>query len=268
MSNGSRGRLLIVGLALGLLLGVVAGIWAARFWDVLFPPATPAPPVAARSPSAVPWPSVEAPSPENAAETSPVEAEAPAEAEGATGATPGKPARPASAPRAPKGRQKAGAPAGGPSGAGEVPRALGPTRPRSFVPGLTRVGNLRPIEADLKGFDASGVEVKRASRTIGRIEFEVLPPDVRPGQPYTVKVYLRNEGKRPIKVRKLTIASELNGRSSRSEVSPRLREVAPDLAALLAEVPGIWKEGVSSWSLDVEVTAEHDDTLGNALSWK
>lgn len=139
---------------------------------------------------------------------------------------------------------------------------------RGFAAGLTRIGNTRPSDASLKGFDPTAVALRRAPRSEGSIEFEVTPSPLAPGQPYAVKVYLRNHGEKPIQVKNLTVASELNGHSSRSSLSPRSKQVAPSLVGLLAELPGIWKDGVTSWSLEVEVLTSAGDTYSNRVAWK
>jgi len=152
-----------------------------------------------------------------------------------------------------------------PDAGGPLPRAGAHA---GFVAGLTQIGSTRSSGAELKGFDPSAVAVKRAPESDGAIEFEVVPSQVAPGQAYTVKVYLRNRCAKPIRIKGLTIASEMNGRRSRGEQSPRAKEVAPSLVGLLAELPGIWKEDVASWSLEVQVLTSSGDTYLNRMAWK
>lgn len=155
----------------------------------------------------------------------------------------------------------------------ETDTAPGPFPPQNpaghgFAAGLTRIGGTRPSEASLKGFEPAAVTVKRAPRSEGSIEFEVTPSQLSAGQPYVVKIYLRNHGEKPIQVKSLTIASELNGHSSRSSLSPRSTQVAPSLVGLLAELPGVWKGDVSSWSLEADVLTSAGDTYSNRVAWK
>jgi hypothetical protein len=96
----------------------------------------------------------------------------------------------------------------------------------------------------------------------------VTPSPLEPGEPYAVRVYLRNHGEKAIQVKSLTVASELNGHNSRSTLSPRSKQVAPSLVGLLAELPGVWKDGVTSWSLEVEVQTSAGDTYSNRVAWK
>lgn len=139
---------------------------------------------------------------------------------------------------------------------------------RAFVAGLTQIGSTRSARAELKGFDSAAVAVKRAPESEGAIEFEVTPTQVQPGQPYVVKVYLRNRGARSIHVKSLSVASEMNGRSSRGPLSPRSKAVEPSLVGLLAELPGVWKDDVSSWSIAVDVLTTSGDTYTSRVAWK
>jgi hypothetical protein len=139
---------------------------------------------------------------------------------------------------------------------------------RGFVAGLTQIGSTRPSNADLKGFDPAAVALKRAPQSDGAIEFEVVPAQVAPAQAYTVKVYLRNRSPKPLRVKTLSVASEMNGHGSRSELSPRSKVVEPSLVGLLTELPGVWKHDVSSWSLEVEVLTAAGDTYASRMDWK
>jgi hypothetical protein len=139
---------------------------------------------------------------------------------------------------------------------------------RAFVAGLTQLGSERASNAELKGFDATAVDLRRAPEAEGAIEFEVVPSPVQPDQPYTVKLYLRNRGAKPIRVKSLLVTSEMNGRSSRATLSPRSKVVDPSLVGLLAELPGVWKDEVASWSLDVEVQTAGGDTFSSRVAWK
>jgi hypothetical protein len=60
----------------------------------------------------------------------------------------------------------------------------------------------------------------------------------------------------------------MNGRSSRATLSPRSKVVDPSLVGLLAELPGVWKDEVASWSLDVEVQTAGGDTFSSRVAWK
>lgn len=139
---------------------------------------------------------------------------------------------------------------------------------RSFVNGRTTVENTRPIGSELQGFDLGGVEVKRAPDVLGSIEFEVVPAKVKPGDAFNVKVYLRNQGKKAIPVDELIVASRLNGKQTAVALTPKHKEVGPREVALIAELPGIWKAGVDSWSVEVALTSKAGDTYKNKVTWR
>jgi hypothetical protein len=118
------------------------------------------------------------------------------------------------------------------------------------------------------GFDGGGGAARVAPKVAADIEFEVVPARVKPGDPYAVKVYLRNRGKKSIKIREMRIASSSNGARSEATVTPKMAEVPPELMALLTEVPSIWKAGVSGWSMEVAVRSNHGDVYKNNVTWK
>jgi hypothetical protein len=137
-----------------------------------------------------------------------------------------------------------------------------------FAAGMTAVESLKGIEGDLKGFDASGVGVKRAPDVNGRLELQAEPATARPGQPFKVKVFFINEGKKGIKVRELRISTVADGRwSHRTAAAPR-DEIKPRQRVLVHEVPGQWKDDVRSWALEVVATSDREDVYRNALYWQ
>lgn len=146
-----------------------------------------------------------------------------------------------------------------------APRVAGRHR---FVAGLTQIGTTRASGAELRGFDPTAVALKRAPESDGAIEFEVAPVQVQPGLPYMVKVYLRNRGTKSIRVKSLSVASEMNGRRSRGSLSPRSKAVEPSLVGLLAELPGVWKDDVTSWSIEVDVLTTDGDSYSSRVAWK
>ena len=144
----------------------------------------------------------------------------------------------------------------------------------TFVTGETLVVASGETKVDGKkgvmplGFDGGGANAGVAPKVAADIEFEVVPARVKPGDPYAVKVYLRNRGKKSIKIREMRIASSSNGARSEATVTPKMAEVPPELMALLTEVPSIWKSGVSGWSMEVAVRSNHGDVYKNHVTWK
>jgi hypothetical protein len=138
---------------------------------------------------------------------------------------------------------------------------------KAFMPGRTVV-QTQAAKADLSGFDTADVSVKKAPDFSGRIEFAVNPARVKPGDSYSVQVFLVNEGKKPIKISAASAITNVNGSKSPRPLSPRVKEVAPAQRALLDEMPGVWGDDVNWWSAEVTVAANKGDSLKNTLNWK
>jgi tetratricopeptide (TPR) repeat protein len=116
----------------------------------------------------------------------------------------------------------------------------------------------------VEGFESSDVSSRRSPQFAGRLEFEVLPPEVRPGEPFVVRIHLRNDGRRPVKIRDLSLAAVVDGRRVPAPVKPLQREVGPQWRALVAEYSGVWSEA-GSWALEAVVTADRDEKISSRL---
>jgi hypothetical protein len=110
--------------------------------------------------------------------------------------------------------------------------------------------------------------VQKAPDFQGRIEFEMSPNSgLKPGDPWTLKLYVVNEGKKAIKITDLAATANVNGAPSGGAASARGREVAPQQRVQVGEMAGSWKDGTTAWTADVTVTAK-GDSLKNTLTWK
>jgi hypothetical protein len=156
---------------------------------------------------------------------------------------------------------------GRPATGTEVPPPPAPPRvARSFASGATSVESLKQGGGKgLSGFDTAGV--KRAPDVPGRIEFEMSPETVKAGDGYQVRVYLVNDGKKAIRLEKMTVSVESDGQRSARDFPPRSQAVAVHERALLAELPGVWKDA-ASWNVDVAVTSKRQDVYRNQFTWK
>jgi hypothetical protein len=141
---------------------------------------------------------------------------------------------------------------------------------RRFVAGQTVVQTQKAAkESDLSGFDTGDADLRKAPDFQGRIEFEMAPASaLEAGQAWTLKVYVVNDGKKPIRIQGVTVATTVNGSGSGAPMASRTREIAPQQRALLGEASGSWREGTTSWSTEVTVTANKGDSLRNTLSWR
>jgi hypothetical protein len=139
---------------------------------------------------------------------------------------------------------------------------------RSFVAGRTVVQAAKAAKGGLEGFESTGVAVKQAPDFLGRIEFEMSPSAVKPGDSYVLKFYLINEGKKSIKVSGVTATTLVNGDKSGGPVTARVKEVDPQQRALLGEMGGVWGDSTKSWTAEVLLTANKGDSLRNQLNWR
>jgi tetratricopeptide (TPR) repeat protein len=155
-------------------------------------------------------------------------------------------------------------------------QSLGGVRPsvgKAFVPGKTQARSPETAPTGgIPGFEESaGVTVKKGTQAAdlpGKINFEIEPDTVKPGDRYTVKITLLNEGNAPIQVRDMMVATTANGRTARGPVTPQVKEVAPRQRAVLRELPDIWKEETTSWAMEVTVRTERGETYTNQVTWR
>jgi serine/threonine protein kinase len=144
---------------------------------------------------------------------------------------------------------------------------------RAFVPGKTVAQSGEALAGNAPpGFEQSAnVIVKKGSQAAelpGKIQFDVEPDAVKPGEKYTVKVYLSNEGSAPIQIRDMLVTTTINGQKRAGAVPPQARDVAPRQKALLLATPDFWKEDTTAWAMEILVHTSLGETYKNQLSWK
>ena len=149
----------------------------------------------------------------------------------------------------------------------------------------TRLGLARTFVADLPNAEAEegpvksvpgfkeldGMEVRKAVKVPGRAELEATPERVKPGDSYTVRVYLRNQDakkKQKLRIVHVKARNTVNGQDSKVEVSWKPLEVKQRERPLVASLSGRWGDNVMSWSVVVKVFAEGGDVYENRLVWK
>jgi hypothetical protein len=138
---------------------------------------------------------------------------------------------------------------------------------KTFVPNHTQVVT-KDAKSNLAGFDSADVKVAKAPDYSALIEFEVTPASVKPGDNYSVRIILTNDGKKPLKIGGLTVTSTLNGTPSAGPATPKTRLVGPQQKVDLQEVSGVWADGATSWGLEVVVTSDRGDIFKNQLTWR
>jgi hypothetical protein len=157
----------------------------------------------------------------------------------------------------------------GASGSAEKAPAPASSVRRSFVASTTAVDGASGRPPSLPaGFEADGVAGKPVPKIPAQIEFDIQPKPARPGDAYAVRIYIRNEGKKSLKIREMRVGSSLNGEHSEAAMTPRLTEIPPEQVALLAEIASVWKDNVTVWGMDVTVRAAHGEVYKNSVAWR
>lgn len=148
------------------------------------------------------------------------------------------------------------------------PEPVVPPAARRFTPERTAVQSNKRISSDLAGFDNSSFDMKRAPEVVGRVYFEVTPELVTPGDRYTVKVLLINDGAKPIHIKHMFVATSVNGRLSSGPMAPASSEVGPKQQAPIGNFTDVWRDTTANWAMDVTVTSDKGDVYKNQIAWK
>jgi tRNA A-37 threonylcarbamoyl transferase component Bud32/tetratricopeptide (TPR) repeat protein len=154
--------------------------------------------------------------------------------------------------------------------------ASGAARPaggRAFVASKTSAQSIEGRGGSVpEGFeDSPGVNVRKGTQAAelpGKINFDIDPDAVKPGERYSVKVYLVNEGLAPIQIRDMLVTTKINGKGVSGPVPPQTRDVAPGQRALLMNTTELWKEETASWSMEVAVRTARGERYTNQVVWK
>jgi hypothetical protein len=143
---------------------------------------------------------------------------------------------------------------------------------RRFVSGQTVVQSPKAQKekgSDLAGFDTGDADLRKAPDFQGRVDFEMAPASgIEPGDKWTLRVYVVNEGKKPIRVQGVVLGTSVNGSGAGGPVPPRAREIAPQQRSLVAEATGTWADSTTSWSTEVTVDGGKGESLRNSIAWR
>jgi tetratricopeptide (TPR) repeat protein len=146
------------------------------------------------------------------------------------------------------------------------PKAAG----KGFVPGKTVAQSLESQAGRVPaGFDDGGINVKRtvSAELPGKINIEVRPQSVLPGEKYTLRVEFANEGDASIPLKEMTITMVVDGKKAGGPVPLGVKEVAPHQKETLFNQTDFWKE-IGSWSVEVLVRTVRGDVYKNQVTWK
>jgi hypothetical protein len=134
--------------------------------------------------------------------------------------------------------------------------------PRRFRAGETTVTT--KSAGELAGFESAAVTTQRPPRFEGRMVFEVEPSEVRPGEPFVVRLHLVNEGRRRVKIRGFELAMVEDGQRTMVPTEVIEGEVSSRDRALVAEYSGVWS-AVDSWSMEAVVVVDEDERVKSRL---
>ena len=133
------------------------------------------------------------------------------------------------------------------------------------MPGSTQVQAAKKPGKAPAGFDTEDVLADRDF--LCKLAFEYAPAAVRPGDGYSVRVFMVNDTAKPIKMKSIALTVSSNG-SRESRPTQSVREAAPRQMTLLGEFGGSWGENVQTWALEAVVTSSKDDSCRSRLSVK
>jgi tetratricopeptide (TPR) repeat protein len=144
---------------------------------------------------------------------------------------------------------------------------------RTFVAGKTEKKGAEGT-GGLAGFeDSAGVVVKRGTQAAelpGRIAFEARPAAPKGGERYHIVVSFVNEGAQPIQLAAMNVATVQDGRRQAGPVPPAATTVAPGARVAVWQSPGdlVWRDGTSSWTMEIVLQTTKGETYRNTLSWR
>lgn len=143
---------------------------------------------------------------------------------------------------------------------------------RTLVPDLASSEGAEGKIKQMDGFeDVEELNVKRAVRVPGRAELDSSTGHLKPGDSYTVSIYLRNQSKkkkRNIKISNVNVHRIVNDKDSTVTLAWNPVEVLPNQRGLVATLTAPWEDDVSSWILSVRLLSESGDIYENRLVWK
>ena len=143
---------------------------------------------------------------------------------------------------------------------------------RTLVPDLPSSEGAEGRLKTLDGFDdVEEMNVRRAARVLGRAELDGAPGRLKPGDAYTINIYLRNQDrkkKRKIRIVDVSVRRIVNDKNSTVVVAWNPLELKANERKLVASLSGHWEDDVSSWTLAVRVLSGGGDAYENRLVWK
>ena len=92
----------------------------------------------------------------------------------------------------------------------------------------------------------------------GKIDIEVSPAAIKPGEAYALKVYLKNTGPRAMRLKEVEMTARINAEPGPTLDSSLLAtQVRVGERLLVAEGTGTWGQDVKVWVTLVKITGEN-----------
>src|SRR5262249_22699896 len=152
-------------------------------------------------------------------------------------------------------------PLGGPS-----PTLGGPSPvPPSPLPLAPPIGRLQSQVSQL------GKDVKYDVPTQFKASIDFEPSSdgvVRPGEAFTIKVYITNVGDKVARLRDVSVNTRLNGIGSPQKLAPLAKAAEPNQKVLVAELTGTWPEAMRSWTSTVTVISDDKEFCESKLAFR
>jgi serine/threonine-protein kinase len=142
---------------------------------------------------------------------------------------------------------------------------IAPVQPgRPFRSGATT--SIGPVKKDVKV--PKGFEQPHDPAYPAAVQFEMTPPEMRPGVGYTLRVVLMNNGDAPLKIKSATTSTKVNTGKATPPLSGSIqaRQIAPHERGVVLELSGQWPEGINTWRMDVTINSDRGDEYKSFLT--
>ncbi len=96
------------------------------------------------------------------------------------------------------------------------------------------------------------------------LEGHDVEAEVRPGQPFVVRVQLVNESRRAVRIEGVELATVEDGRRTMAPARVLQRQVPPRARVLVAEYSAVWSP-VGSWALEAVAAVEGNERVQSRL---
>jgi serine/threonine protein kinase len=143
---------------------------------------------------------------------------------------------------------------------------------RAFVSGPSVVLGAVVAPPGPRGFEEGGGVAPRrleeATPPSVLIEFQAEPRSPRPGETFTIKVFVVNEGGGSERISSLGMTTIVNGGRAAGTVPPLVSEAPPRSRTLVYRLSDMWKSSTATWSLTVDLRTARGETVRSTTEWR